>query len=91
MEEELMRLQKRALEDDEIRAALLKTREADDPLSEFCRVCNELGYKKITPFELATAGEFFCEAMLRSVNGGGREAPDGWDDYYEMFFRAIQK
>ena len=28
--------------------------------------------------------------VLRSVNGGGVEGPDGWDDAYEMFFSALE-
>ena len=30
-----------------------------------------------------------CAAMCRSVNGGGVDTPDGWDDVYEMFFAAL--
>jgi hypothetical protein len=29
--------------------------------------------------------------MLRSVNGGGVEAPDDWDDFYEMFFDELKR
>lgn len=88
MEEELMRLQQRAMHDPKLKEELLKTREAKDPLKAFCDKCNELGYE-ITLYGLATMGREFCDAMLRSVNGGGREEPDGWDDYYEMFFQAL--
>ena len=35
-------------------------------------------------------GEEFNAAMLRSVNGGGVEGPDGWDDAYGMFFAALE-
>ena len=90
MEEELMRLQQRAMNDPKLKAELLKTREADDPLKAFCDKCSELGYN-ITLYGLATMGREFCDAMLRSVNGGGRDEPDGWDDYYEMFFQALEK
>ncbi len=89
MELELMELQRRALVDAGLKAELLKTRSAAEPIKAFCDKCAELGYTKITPYALATAGEEFCAAMLRSVNGGGVEAPDGWDDFYEMFFSAL--
>lgn len=57
----------------------------------FCDLCRELGYGKITVGELMSAGDEFCSAMLRSVNGGGVEAPEGWNDFYEMFFEAIER
>lgn len=86
-----MELQRRAEYDEELRKELLETRKAKEPVKAFCDKCAELGYDKITPYALATEGEAFCAAMLRSVNGGGVEAPDGWDDFYEMFFSAIMK
>ncbi len=86
-----MELQRRAEYDEELRKELLQTRRAKEPVKAFCDKCAELGYDKITPYALATEGEAFCAAMLRSVNGGGVEAPDGWDDFYEMFFSAIMK
>lgn len=89
MENELMELQKRALADEELRKALIKTRDNRYPVRAFCEKCSELGYKEITVGNLIFAGDEFCSQMLRSVNGGGVEAPDGWDDFYEMFFDAI--
>ena len=90
MEQELMELQERAINDEALRARLLKTRTEKYPLRAFCDLCRELGYNKITVGELMSAGDEFCSAMLRSVNGGGVEAPDGWNDFYEMFFEAIE-
>ncbi len=88
--EELMRLQQNAQKDPALREKLLKTRTEKDPMKAFCDLCDKLGYK-ITLYGLATMGREFCDEMLRSVNGGGREEPDGWDDYYEMFFDALGK
>ena len=31
----------------------------------------------------------FCDAMLRSVNGGGTDSFGSWADFYGMFFEAI--
>ncbi len=91
VESKLAELQKKALEEPEIREALWKTREEEEPLEAFCRYARELGYE-IYPGELLAAGEEFCAAMLRSVNGGGVEAPDdGWADAYDQFFAALQK
>lgn len=91
VEYELSKLTDRARDDAALREALLKTRDEKDPVKAFCDKCNELGYTHITVYELLTAGESFCDAMLRSVNGGGVEAPDSWDDFYEMFFDEIKR
>ena len=91
MEQELMKLQEKAIADDELRGKLLDTRKEKYPVKAFCDLCHELGYNKITVGELISAGDEFCSAMLRSVNGGGVEAPDGWNDFYEMFFDAIER
>ena len=91
MENQLMELQERALKDAKLCEELLKTREDRYPVRAFCDKCRDLGYDKITVGELISAGDEFCSAMLRSVNGGGVEAPDGWNDFYEMFFDAIER
>ena len=83
-------LQKRALQDEDLRRRFLKTREAEDPLSEFCSVCRELGYE-IYPMDVVQAGDEFYAAMKRSTNGGGENSPvlTGEDDLYELFFSSI--
>ena len=91
IEYELSRLTEQARGDENLRRELFETRKAADPVKAFCDKCNELGYKNITVYELMTAGEAFCAAMLRSVNGGGVEAPDEWDDFYEMFFDELER
>lgn len=85
----LMELQNKAVHDAGIRRELLQTRTAHDPVSAFCVKCAEYGCN-ISVYELLTAGEEFCAEMLRSVNGGGVEAPDGWDDFYGMFMDALE-
>ena len=88
---ELAQLTQRARNDENLRRELIETRNAPDKVKAFCDMCAELGYRHITVYELLTAGEAFCAAMLRSVNGGGVEAPDNWDDFYEMFFDEIER
>ena len=88
---ELSLLTPRARNDKKLRQELLATRAEADPVKAFCDKCAELGYSHITVYELLTAGEEFCAAMLRSVNGGGVEAPDDWDDFYEMFFDELER
>ena len=49
-------LQRKAKKDAFLRKRLLDTRQAEQPLSEFCRVCRELGYE-LYEMELVNAGE----------------------------------
>ena len=73
-----------------LREQLLKTRESENPLEAFCKVCRELGYE-IYEMDLVMAGEEFYAAMKRSTNGGGENSPvlSGEDDFYELFFAAL--
>ena len=88
IELELERLLKDAKADGELKAALLGTREDDDPVETFCALCRSRGYD-ITAGELFTVGMTASDAKLRSVNGGGVNAIDGWDDAYEQFFSSL--
>ncbi|HIR12774.1 MAG TPA: hypothetical protein IAB31_02480 [Candidatus Choladousia intestinavium] len=84
-------LQRKAKKDAFLRKRLLDTRQAEQPLSEFCRVCRELGYE-LYEMELVNAGEEFYASMRRSTNGGGENSPmlEGEDDFYELFFASIE-
>lgn len=84
-------LQNKALRDTGLRERFLATRNAESPISEFCRVCREEGYE-IYEMELICAGEDFHAAMKRSTNGGGENSPKlaGQDDFYELFLAAIE-
>lgn len=84
-------LQKKALQDETLKAQLLETRNAADPFSAFCAKCRELGYE-IYEMDLVLAGEEFVATMKRSTNGGGENSPMllGEDDFYEMFFDALK-
>lgn len=84
-------LQRKALQDADVREALLKTREEENPLGAFCRRCRDLGYE-IYEMELVNAGEEFYAEMKRSTNGGGENSPmlEGEDDFYEMFFASLE-
>lgn len=84
-------LQQKALHNGEIREKLLATRNQREPLMAFCGACRKLGYE-IYPMDLIAAGEEFHAQMKRSTNGGGENSPmlEGEDDFYEMFFAAIE-
>lgn len=89
--EMLDELQGKALRDPAIRASLMETRAEKNPVSAFCRECRALGYE-IYDMDLIQAGEEFYAQMKRSTNGGGENSPmlEGEDDFYEMFFAALE-
>lgn len=84
-------LQQKALGDENIKHMLLATRKEKNPLSAFCRKCQELGYA-IYEMDLIQAGEEFYASMRRSTNGGGENSPmlEGEDDFYELFFSSLE-
>ncbi len=88
--EMLDELKQKALHDENLRQELLATREDPQPLTAFCRKCQEKGYP-ICEMELILAGEEFYATMKRSTNGGGENSPmlDGEDDFYELFFAGL--
>ena len=84
-------LQNRALKEPELKERLKNTKKEKEPLSAFCRVCQELGYE-IYEMDIVLAGETFYAEMKRSTNGGGENSPmlEGEDDFYELFFAGLQ-
>ena len=84
-------LQNRALKEPELKERLKNTKNEKEPLSAFCRVCQELGYK-IYEMDIICAGEEFHAAMKRSTNGGGENSPmlAGEDDFYELFMANLK-
>ena len=84
-------LQNRALKEPELKEWLKNTKKEKEPLSAFCRVCQELGYK-IYEMDIICAGEEFHAAMKRSTNGGGENSPmlAGEDDFYELFMANLK-
>ena len=88
--EMLDELKQKALHDENLRQELLATREDPQPLTAFCRKCQEKGYP-ICEMELILAGEEFYATMKRSTNGGGENSPmlEGEDDFYELFFAGL--
>lgn len=87
-EQELERLLKDAKKDQNLKQRLLKTRESPDPVEDFCSLCQAMGYD-IKPGELMAIGQNSSDEKLRSVNGGGVNPIDGWDDAYEQFFMTL--
>ena len=90
MNDILIALRDRALCDPAFRAALLKTREAADPLSALCDFAIQNGYP-LSLGDIISDGEEFCCNQMKSTNGGNPMPYDcfGFDDAYEMFFLSI--
>ena len=88
--EMLDELKQKALHDENLRQELLDTKKDQQPLTAFCRKCQENGYP-IYEMELVLAGEEFYANMKRSTNGGGENSPmlEGEDDFYELFFAGL--
>lgn len=89
MNDSLTGLLEKARNNPELKSRILATRSERNPVNALCVLSTAEGFP-ITAAELIDEGESSCAAMLRSVNGGGVEAPDGWDDLYEMFFAALE-
>lgn len=88
IEYELMRLLEAAKHDEALRQRLLQTRHENDPMNAFCTLCVSLGYD-ISIGDLFACGQNMNDSKLRSVNGGGVDGIDGWDDAYEQFFLSL--
>ena len=80
VEQELEKLLKAARLDESLKAELIKTRESDNPVEDFCALCRQKGYN-------ITTGELFASGQNNS--GGGVNPIDGWDDTYEQFFTEL--
>lgn len=89
--EMLQQVQNKALKDEILRGKILATEHTEDPLDEFCKVCQLEGYE-IYPMDVIIAGEESYAAMKRSTNGGGENAPmlEGEDDFYELILAALK-
>lgn len=88
IELELDRLLKATKSDNQLKTELLATRQSGNPVEDFCLLCQQKGYD-ITIGELFAVGQDANDAKLRSVNGGGVNGIDGWDDAYEQFFLTL--
>lgn len=87
----LEELRVKAVHEEALKRAFLDTRTEEDPLEAFCRLGRKLGYE-LYPIDLIDAGEEFYASYRRSTNGGGENSPllEGQDDFYEMFFAALE-
>lgn len=89
VEFELERLLNDAKNDKNLKSELIKTKSSENPVEDFCTFCQSRGYN-VTIGELLASGQDSNDAKLRSVNGGGANGIDGWDDAYEQFFLTLE-
>lgn len=87
---ELERLMISAKQDKNLREKLISAGKADDPMKSFCDTCLSNGYE-IYLGELFAYGQDMNDSKLRSVNGGGVNAIDGWDDMFGMIIKELEE
>ncbi len=92
IEEALEKLMIMAKADETLKKRLLKTRDSDRPLSDFCSIATEAGCP-MNVMDLIEHGENDYAAMKRSTNGGGENSPllDGQDDDYQLFLSRLSR
>ena len=90
--EALDKLMSMAKADDALRNRLLKTKDSDHAMSEFCEIATEAGCP-MNIMDLIEHGESDYAAIKRSTNGGGENSPllDGQDDDYAMFIMTLER
>ena len=85
-------LQQKTRKNPEWKEAFFRSREAEDPLSDFCRRARECGIE-IDSLAMHPAGADVFASMRRTTNGGGENSPKlaGEDDFYELFFAGLEQ
>lgn len=90
IQNELERLVKDAEKNEALRASLVNAAKTADPMKAFCDECLKNGYE-IYLGELFAYGQDMNDSKLRSVNGGGVNAIDGWDDTFGMLIKELEQ
>lgn len=86
--QKLERLTALAKRDEDLRLALLQTRNGADPLYEFCLLAQGAGVD-LAAGELFAIGQEYSDNQCKSTNGGNPSPYDGFDDTYENFLISI--
>lgn len=89
IQNELERLMTDAKNNGELRSKLIAAAKGEDPMKGFCDICVDSGYE-IYLGELFAYGQDMNDSKLRSVNGGGVNAIDGWDDTFGMLIKELE-
>ncbi len=86
--QKLEKLTALAKADDALRAALIQTREGEDPLYEFCLLAQGAGVDLMVG-EVFAIGQEYSDNQCKSTNGGNPSPYEGFDDTYENFLISI--
>lgn len=73
-----------------LRNELLQATKTADPMKNFCDVCLKNGFE-IYLGELFAYGENMNDSKLRSVNGGGVNAIEGWNDAFAQIVKELEE
>ena len=84
-------LQNRALKEPELKERLKNTKKEKEPLSAFCRVCQELGYE-IYEMDIICARRGIPCSYEKKYEWWGENSPmlAGEDDFYELFMANLK-
>lgn len=85
----LERLKADAQNNIQLRTSLINASKQNDPMKAFCDVCLQNGYE-IYLGELFAYGLDMNDRKLRSVNGGGVNAIEGWDDTFSLIIAELE-
>ena len=88
MNDKLVKILEAARNNPKVKEKFLETRNAEDPMEEFCKVATDMGYE-MTVGELFAIGEEYSSNLLKSCNGGAVYPMDEWSDWYEDFFISL--
>ena len=84
-------LLEKAKEDKDLKAKLLATRQAENPVDTFCKIATENGFP-MSVMDIINQGEEFYAEIKRSTNGGGENSPDldFQNDEYSIFMTRLE-
>lgn len=87
--EALDKLLKMALADSKLKAKLLATENAKEPMEDFCNIATKYGCE-IAIGDLLALNETLWNNLLKSTNGGATFPIDEWSDAYEQFISSLR-
>ena len=89
--EMLDRLLDMAKHDADLKEKLLKTRQSNNPVADFCMIATENGLP-MSVMDIVNQGEEFYAEIKRSTNGGGENSPDldYQNDEYSIFMMRLK-
>ena len=89
--EMLDRLLDMAKHDAVLKEKLLKTRQSDNSVADFCMIATENGFP-MSVMDIINQGEEFYAEIKRSTNGGGENSPDldYQNDEYSIFMMRLK-